>query len=165
MKLLRLALSAPIFLFCTGCASIVSKSVWPFSVDTNPDGAKVIVRNKRGNEVYVGRTPAVMRLHSGAGFFSKESYTVELSMAGYETKKINVECRINGWYFGNVVFGGLLGFLIVDPATGAMYRLDREGISEDMQKLPEHASSTSLQILSKDQVPKAWLPHLVKLSM
>lgn len=30
---------------------------------------------------------------------------------------------MDGWYFGNILFGGLIGFLIVDPATGAMYTL------------------------------------------
>ena len=27
---------------------------------------------------------------------------------------------MNGWYIGNILFGGLIGFLIVDPLTGAM---------------------------------------------
>lgn len=31
----------------------------------------------------------------------------------------------SGWYVGNVVFGGLIGLLIVDPATGAMWGISR----------------------------------------
>lgn len=31
---------------------------------------------------------------------------------------------MDGWYIGNLLFGGLIGMLIVDPATGAMYKLD-----------------------------------------
>src|SRR5687768_18149089 len=46
--------SAIIFLF-TSCASIVSKSNWPFSVDSNPSGAKVIITNKKGKEIFSGR--------------------------------------------------------------------------------------------------------------
>ena len=146
--------------FLTGCASIVSKSTWPFSVDSNPAGASVSITNKAGKEVYKGRTPVAMKLKSGAGFFSKESYTVSLSLNGYETKKVNVECKINGWYFGNIVIGGIVGMLIVDPATGAMYKLDSEGISENLSK----SSATSLNILDKNKIPDNWNSHLVKIN-
>lgn len=30
---------------------------------------------------------------------------------------------MNGWYIGNLLFGGIIGLLIVDPATGAMWTL------------------------------------------
>jgi hypothetical protein len=149
----------------SGCATIVSKSNWPFSVDTNPSGAKVIITNKRGVEIFNGRTPAAMRLKSGAGFFSKESYTVMLSMNGYETKKVNVECKINGWYFGNILIGGLIGLLIVDPATGAMFRLDSTGITEDLRAKTETSSlNPSLNIIDKGQIPKSWENHLVRIN-
>src|SRR6478735_3482826 len=112
MRILKRTLQIVPFSFLASCASIVSKSNWPFSVDSNPDGAHVSIVNRKGIEVYKGRTPAAMRLRSGAGFFTKESYTVTLSLNGYESKKINVECKLNGWYFGNVVFGGFIGLLI-----------------------------------------------------
>ena len=149
-------------LVCTNCASIVSKSNWPFSVDTTPSGAKVVIANKRGDEVYRGRTPAAMKLKSGAGFFAKESYVVILSMDGYETQKINVECKINGWYFGNIIFGGLIGLLIVDPATGAMYRLDSTGIDQSLTKTM--GTTASLSIFDKNQIPKSWEQYLVKIN-
>ncbi|HEY8659325.1 MAG TPA: hypothetical protein VIM07_04110 [Chitinophagaceae bacterium] len=156
-------------LFCvcifviSSCASIVSKSSWPFSIQTDPPGAKVVITNKRGIEILNKRTPTALLLRSGAGFFSKESYIIALSMDGYETKKINVECKINGWYFGNILIGGVIGMLIVDPATGAMYKLDREGISETLVKNTVSGTS-SLNIISKDQIPKGLENHLVKLN-
>ena len=42
-----------------------------------------------------------------------------------------MDSSLSGWYWGNIVFGGLIGMLIVDPATGAMYKLP-EGVSADM---------------------------------
>jgi hypothetical protein len=36
---------------------------------------------------------------------------------------------VDGWYFGNLLFGGLIGLLIVDPATGAMYKLEPNEIN------------------------------------
>ena len=152
---------AIIFLF-TSCASIVSKSNWPFSVDSNPSGAKVIITNKKGKEIFSGRTPTALKLKSGAGFFAKESYTVELFMNGYESKKINVECKVNGWYFGNLLIGGLLGMLIIDPATGAMYKLENNGISENLNR--SETTGASLNILNKNEIPKNWEQHLVKIN-
>lgn len=32
---------------------------------------------------------------------------------------------MDGWYWGNILFGGLIGMLAVDPATGAMYKLPK----------------------------------------
>ena len=154
-------MTAMIFLF-TSCASIVSKSNWPFSVDSNPSGAKVIITNKKGKEIFSGRTPTALKLKSGAGFFAKESYTVELVMNGYESKKINVECKVNGWYFGNLLIGGLLGMLIIDPATGAMYKLENDGISESLHR--SVATGASLNILNKNDIPKNWEQHLVKIN-
>ena len=150
-----------VVLFFPGCASIVSKSSWPFMVHTTPSGAKVTITNKKGREIFSGRTPTALRLKSGAGFFRKESYLVTLQMDGYETKKINVECKINGWYFGNILIGGLLGFLIIDPATGAMYKLQNDGIFEDLDK---SASSAALNIINKNEIPKNWEQHLVKIN-
>jgi hypothetical protein len=152
----------PVILLFPGCASIVSKSSWPFSVMTEPDGARVSITNKRGREVFRGKTPVAMKLKSGAGFFAKESYTITLEMKGYETKKVNVECKLNGWYFGNIVIGGLLGFLIIDPATGAMYKLEHDGIIETLDR--SDAGNASLRILDKNQLNEKQLQKLVRIN-
>ena len=58
-----------IFLF-SSCASIVTKTKYPLLVNSNPDGATLVITNKKGNEVYTGSTPASLVLKSGNGFFS-----------------------------------------------------------------------------------------------
>ena len=103
--------------FVFGCATIVSKSNWPYYIDSNPAGAQVTITNKKGKEVFKGKTPTVVKLKSGSGFFGKESYYLNYSRPGYEDKTVNLECKINGWYFGNILIGGLIGMLIIDPAT------------------------------------------------
>lgn len=160
-KLLPLAFVLP---FTFSCASIVSHTNWPYAVESEPSGATVTIENKRGKEVFKGKTPTVARLKSGAGFFSKESYVVRLSKPGYEEKKFSVECKLNGWYFGNIVFGGALGLLIVDPATGAMYKLDGRGNHERLDPLEEHASQPrSLKIVDIATIPADWHNKLVAL--
>jgi hypothetical protein len=156
----KLACIVLIISIFSSCASIVSRSNWPFSVETSPEHATVVITNKKGNEVFRGKTPAAMKLRSGSGFFSKESYVVSLSMNGYETKKISLECKVNGWYFGNVILGGFIGMLIVDPATGAMYKLDNDGIYQELEK---NKSTTELKIIDLQNVPDSLKANLVKL--
>jgi hypothetical protein len=31
---------------------------------------------------------------------------------------------IDGWYWGNLLIGGIIGMVFVDPLTGAMWKLD-----------------------------------------
>ncbi len=63
-------------------------------------------------------------LETSNGFFTKAKYNVEASKTGYETSKTEIAAGVNGWYFGNILFGGVIGMLIVDPATGAMWKLE-----------------------------------------
>ena len=142
-----------------GCASIVSRSKWPLAIDTKPEGVAVSIINRQGNEVFSGRTPAVTELKSGNGFFVKERYTVILTHKTGEKRKVNVECTVNGWYFGNIFFGGLIGLLIVDPATGAMYKLQ----NKDIYEVFKEDKTSQLKILDVNTIPVEWKTNLVEL--
>ncbi|NOT31093.1 MAG: hypothetical protein HOP15_11650 [Planctomycetes bacterium] len=107
----------------SSCASIVSKSDWPVTIDSNPSGAMIKVINEDGKVVDTGVTPFLLTLSAKDGFFTKADYDVEATLAGYNTAHSRMSAQINGWYFGNVIFGGLIGLLIVDPATGAMWKM------------------------------------------
>ena len=161
MKFLSKTLSLIVIItIFSSCATIVSKSRWPLTVNTNPNGAKVEITDKRGIVVYNGNTPATMYLKSGAGFFAKQSYKVKLSMDGYGEKIIPLECHLNGWYIGNIILGGIIGFLIVDPATGAMYKLDREFINETFTKTIS-SNEPSLRIININDLPESMKTYLV----
>ena len=67
-------------------------------------------------------------LPSNAGFFTRSCYTFTFKKDGYPDVVKTRDAYLNGWYLGNIIFGGLPGLLIVDPATGAMYRLDENPI-------------------------------------
>jgi hypothetical protein len=141
----------------SSCAS-VSKSKWPLTINTNPSGAKLEITNKRGLTVYSGTTPAIVKLKSGAGFFVPASYQVKLSMDGYAEKVFQVGTSLNGWYVGNLLFGGLIGLLIVDPATGAMYKLDTDYINETLSKSTD---KITLNIIDINNMPSDMRDHLV----
>ena len=70
-------------LLLNSCASIVSKSNYPISINSTPSDAKISITNKKGIEIYKGTTPANLKLKSGAGFFSKASYQVKFEKNGF----------------------------------------------------------------------------------
>jgi hypothetical protein len=122
-------MKAFVILFCaalTSCASIVSHTHYPVRIDSAPDEASFSVVNRKGKEVATGVTPQIVTLKAGNGYFKKGIYTIHFNKPGYKESFHILEAHVNGWYFGNFGFGGVIGFLIVDPATGAMYRLPGE---------------------------------------
>lgn len=147
----------------THCASIVSKSKWPVAIGSTPVGASVTITNKKGANVFQGTTPAALTLKSGAGFFAKESYLVKISMDGYDVKIISIECKLNGWYVGNILIGGLIGLLIVDPATGAMYKLRTDAVHENLT-MTSVSAAPSLRIMNANELPQDMRETLVSIS-
>lgn len=153
-------------LLSAGCASIVSKSKYPLTVKSTPENASISITDKHGVEVFKGQTPAVVRLKSGAGFFSKAEYHVKFSAPGYSEKIIPIRSKLNGWYFGNIVFGGLIGLLIIDPATGAMYKIDAKEVNETLNKSGASAAlgNSELKIIGLNEVPASLKSSLVRIN-
>lgn len=105
----------------SGCASIFEGQTQAITIRSEPAGATVLVTNREGEKVHTGTTPVTLTLKRGAGYFKSEEYTVAFSKEGFADKKITLTSSVNGWYIGNLLVGGLIGMLAVDPATGAMY--------------------------------------------
>lgn len=148
----------------SGCASIVGKSVFPVNFQSNPDDATLTIIDERGNKVFSGRTPTVVTLAAGESYFHAKSYTVTFSKEGYDEQQVVVKSTISGWYFGNILFGGLIGILIVDPITGKMWKLpDLPVFGNLAQKVSSNKSDQSLKIASLDQVPENLRDQLVEL--
>jgi hypothetical protein len=128
------------------CASILSTSTYAVTFDSSPSGAEIVVRNKSGNAIHKGVTPTTLTLNASNGFFQPSSYQITATMPGYNPGIATLSAGLDGWYVGNLIFGGLLGILIVDPATGAMWRLrDRVVVSmgpksDSVSWLPEGLS-------------------------
>lgn len=115
--------SAACMTLTTGCASILSDSQYPVVVNSSPSEAKFVVSDQNGHQVHSGVTPATVILPAGDGFFDGQTYTIEFDKDGYDPIKTILDSEMDGWYVGNILFGGLIGLLIVDPATGAMWKL------------------------------------------
>ncbi|WP_116812258.1 PEGA domain-containing protein [Steroidobacter cummioxidans] len=122
-------------LFTGGCASIVNGGNRDISIATQPPGATASVRKSGGgimDVVAVEKTPCTISLDPKGGYFSGQSYTLRLEMPGYKPTEIELTPKMSGWYWGNLVFGGLIGMLAVDPATGAMWNITPEKIDRKL---------------------------------
>jgi hypothetical protein len=153
---------ASVFLF-SSCASIVSKSTYPLSINSSPSNAKVSITDKKGKEIYLGNTPATVKLKAGAGFFSKAEYQVKLTSPGYDDKIVPITFKLDGWYFGNLLLGGVLGMLIIDPATGAMWKIETEFLNETLSKSTA-SIDPEMKIMNINEIPENWKTHLVRVN-
>ncbi len=126
------------------CATIIGKSSpESLNVRSSPDQAQVVITDEAGVKIFEGKTPTMISLEKKKGFFSGKKYRVTLSKEGFKDHSVVVDTRVGGWYVGgNLLFGGLIGWLIVDPATGAMWTLTTNEINAMLESLP---SSTAGQ--------------------
>ncbi|MBN1404452.1 MAG: hypothetical protein JW942_08320 [Opitutales bacterium] len=150
-----------------GCASIVdggrNETVLIRSL---PAGASIkIVNNRTGETVYSGTSPAKVDLARSSGFFKGVSYTIQFRLDGYDDKQVSLRSSVNGWYFGNIIFGGLIGMVIVDPATGAMYSLPEDVVAnldaKSSATLLEDGDNANLLIVNIDDIPEELRSQLV----
>jgi hypothetical protein len=57
---------------------------------------------------------------------------LKLELAGYKTTQVELHTELSGWYFGNIIFGGLIGMVIVDPLTGSMWNIAPNKIDQNL---------------------------------
>lgn len=113
-----------------GCASIVSGGPKSLPVSSQPDDARCeVVETRTGNPILRGKTPFIATLEPDAGFFRNAKYRIRCEKQGYIPREVAVDAGLNPWYLGNVAFGGLIGILIVDPATGAMWKIHEDRVN------------------------------------
>lgn len=138
----------------TSCATILSKSSYPVSFTSTPSGAAVTVVNRAGSTVYTGSTPSTVTLKAAAGYMKREEYSVTFQKEGMAPKTVPVLCSLDGWFFGNILLGGAIGMLIVDPASGAMYKIDETSVHATLGSDSASVSERELRILDISQVPE-----------
>lgn len=125
-------------LILSGCASIVRDNTQIVPIQSNVEDVNIEVTNSLGAVVYKGKTPTTIYLKPAqTGYFSPEKYLIKASKKGYATQYTPIDYHISNWYWlGNLGFGFLVGWFIVDPITGKMYYLD-EVATVNMTPLPK----------------------------
>lgn len=130
----------------TGCATIVSSKMQDVTIRSNPPGAKVML-----DGATIGTTPMI------ANLIRKKRHSLEITKNGYDRDVRATTRGFNWWYLGNLIFGGIIG-LIVDPITGAIYEVNPEIISVELEK------TAPLEVTQKAEI-KAEGPGVVVPSM
>jgi hypothetical protein len=141
-----------------GCATIVGSPLHVMPINSTPSEATLLITDEKGVEIFKGATPTSVTLQKSNGsYWGKKSYTVKISKDGYDTQTISVTARANGWYIGgNIIFGGLIGWFIVDPLNGHMYNLSPENITVTLSGKTSHnniATDGSIAIMLIEDVP------------
>ena len=148
----------------SGCASIVGKDVFPIMITSNPDGANIIIQDEKGKKVFSGRTPTTVTLSAGESYFHAKSYNITFSKPGYADQYVVVKATLSGWYYGNALFGGLIGLLIVDPITGKMWKLPTDVSANLSPELSLNQNQSILKIMTLSQVPDNLRKSMVRIN-
>ena len=120
---------APLLL--ASCASIIASGPDAVQVSSDPEGARVSLDGQ-----LVGVTPLmVMFPRSSTGMLRFE-------LAGYDTRTLHVGKVVNGWLFGNVIFG-LLG-VVIDIASNNHHKTSTDAILVELaERRPTVAGETA----------------------
>ena len=151
MKILRLVALCALMASLTSCATIFTATKDPVAFNTTPEGAGITIENREGKVIFEGVTPTTVKLKSSAGYMKKEEYKITFTKDGYDQKVVHISAELDGWYIGNILLGGLPGMLIIDPLSGAMYKIAKEDrvINETLQPTNEQA----LQVYDINNLP------------
>jgi len=125
----------------TSCATIVGGgSSQPVSFSSSPSGAHFTVKASSGIQMADGSTPATVTLPR------KNEYQVTVTMDGYRPQTLALTKGVNGWIWGNLFIGWLVGF-IVDFASGSAYKLEPALISVTLETaLLQDGSKTTFAV-------------------
>jgi hypothetical protein len=162
----RIVLAAALAMAVSGCATLFQGSTQAISISSAPEGATVTITNRAGERVHVGETPVKLELKRGAGYFKSEVYTLSFAKPGFAPEQLTIRGSTNGWYFGNLLIGGLIGMVAVDPATGAMYSLPKT-VSATLQPAAALGSDEppQLQIISTASLSAEQMREAVRLNV
>lgn len=165
--LLRSTITIALALACSACATIVGQPTQSIPISSTPSDAAISIVDEAGVEVFKGTTPTSVTLQKSTGkYWGKKSFTVTISKNGFQPQTIPVTASANGWYIaGNFVFGGLIGWFIVDPLNGHMYTLSPEAVAATLGTNAAHnntATDGSIAIVLLQDVPNSLRQQMVQ---
>jgi hypothetical protein len=124
-----------------GCATIISGTTQDIGVTSVPPGA-IVTADPGGMRV---TTPAKITLHR-----KEAPYHLTFTLDGYQPYSVMISAETNGWIFGNLIIGGLIGILI-DSSSGAMNVLSPEAIHANLVRAgiePQSSAGDTLYVFA-----------------
>lgn len=123
----------------TGCASIINGKTQNASFQSIPNGATVSLGG-----VPIGATPISTMIQR------KNDQTLTVSKEGYKTFSTQMTTKIEPWFWGNILFGGIIGS-VTDAVTGAMYEYAPDQYLVTLEQESPSKASASTQKSNKDR--------------
>ena len=143
MKRIGVLMLSALLVSTAGCATILGGgSNQPLSIQSTPSEATYTVTSSTGIEMSSGGVPATISLPR------KNEYQIDISLDGYETRTVAVTKGINGWIWGNLVIGWIVGFA-VDFLTGSAYKLEPALVNVTLERGEETVAV--VQFFNDDQ--------------
>ena len=158
MNAIKIIAGSILLSLIAGCASIVGDKTQSIPISSTPEEADIRIVDEKGTVVFRGKTPTTVTLQKSDGsYWGKKSFTVTISRTGFETQTIPISASANGWYIGgNIIFGGLIGWFIVDPFNGGMYTLSPADIASELNNttsVNNHFEEGQISIVLVEEVP------------
>jgi hypothetical protein len=150
-----------------GCATIMGQSApEALNVRSTPDQANIVITDEAGTKIFEGKTPTSLPLEKKKGYFSGKKYSVNIKKDGHGEQTIAIDTKVNGWYVANILFGGLIGLLIVDPATGAMWTLDTKEVDVTLEAIKQGGATepSNLRIVLLKDIPASLRAKMVPIA-
>ena len=113
-KLLGVVLVVALAAFTSGCATVTKGSSQAVTLHTDPEGATCDISRESKVVASLAATPGQVTV-------GREMAAIDISCRkkSYQPSNIRVDSSVEGWTFGNILIGGIIGFA-VDAASGAM---------------------------------------------
>lgn len=116
----------------TSCASIIHGPTQTVNFASQPTGAKITIDGKD-----YGNTPKTVDLRRKGRLkgeiSTKKEYSVKIELEGFYPYELKIKREMDGWFLGNILFGGLIG-IIIDASNGAMYKLTPDQLIAQLGK-------------------------------
>jgi hypothetical protein len=137
-KLILLLILGAFVFIVSGCASIFNGNASMLNIMTNPDNATVTIKGSQSGEKIIQHTPCSITLNKNS------DYTVAITYAGYQSENIIITRGINGWFWGNLFLGGVVG-MVIDYSTNNMWYHTPSNINIDLTKLSSLPDTISIE--------------------
>jgi hypothetical protein len=117
-------------IFTSGCATLLGGGpAQSVTVNAQPAGTSFVVKSSSGLQMAAGTAPQIIRLPR------RNEYQIDFTVPGYQPQSVVLTRGVNGWIWGNLLIGWVVGF-IVDFATGSAYKLEPAVVQVVLQQRP-----------------------------
>ena len=134
MRLWQRAVVVVVVLGCgSGCATVFKGSHATVRLNSEPEGASVILNGNR-----IGKTPMLFTTTT------KEECFLQFRADGYEPRFTSITHSIGGgWVALDVLLPLYVVNILVDALTGAWFYLDQDAVDVVLEKMSQPSSPTS----------------------